>query len=294
MINTHILKAEFEYLAPRSLAEALDLLDKFGADSKIIAGGTDLLVLMKKEIATPAHLINISRIPGLSLIREDEGWLRIGAAARWSDIVRYCASRRQYAALAEAASSIGKVQVRNMATIGGNLCTASPAADSAPALLALGSQVKLVGAGRERTLFLEDFFEGVRKTALGPKEIMTEVLIPPVPKDTGSAFAKITRVGVDISKISCAVSVSRQGFRCISCRIAMGAVAPTPLRIKGAEETAAGKEVSAALLEDIGRKVAGEIKPITDIRSTAEYRRAVAGVLAGDVFGKAWRRAEEQ
>ena len=294
MINTRILRAEFEYLAPRTVEEALYLLDKYGPEARIIAGGTDLLIQMKQEIAAPRYLIDIAKISGLGSIEEEEGWLRIGAAARWSEVIRFCAARPRYAALTEAAASIGKVQVRNMATIGGNLCTASPAADSAPALLVLDARVRLVEARGERTLDLEDFFKGVRKTAMGQSEIMTEVRIPPIPKGAGSAFAKITRVGADISKISCAVSVGRQGTRCTFCRIAMGAVAPVPLRIKDAEAIAAGREVEPALLEDIGRKVAEEIKPITDIRSTTEYRRAVAGVLARDVLSKAWCRAEEK
>jgi len=290
-VNTRILKAEFEYFAPNTIQEALHLLDQYGSDAKVIAGGTDLLVQMKNEVISPSHLINIMKISEMSFIKAEEGWLRIGAATKWHEVVEFCAKDRKYTALYEASCSLGKVQVRNMGTIGGNLCTASPAADSAPALLVFNSRVKLTSAQGERIINLEDFFKGVNLTAMAPNEIMTEIQIPTINKGMGSAFMKITRVGADISKISCAVALERQGDICASCKIAMGAVAPVPMRIDQANRIVIGKKVNASLVEEMGKKVSEEINPITDIRSTTEYRRKTATILLKDVFWKAWHRA---
>jgi carbon-monoxide dehydrogenase medium subunit len=292
-VNTRILKPEFEYFLPKSLEEALQLLVQCGPEAKVIAGGTDLLVQMKQEVISPKNLINIMRIPELQYIKIEDEWLRIGAATKWNDIVSFCEKKNNYIALYEAGFSIGKVQVRNMGTIGGNLCTASPAADSAPAILALNGRAKLVSLEGERTLALEDFFKGVNKTSLAKNEILTEIQIPPIPKGAGSAFLKITRVGADISKLSCAVAVERHGETCRSIQIVLGAVAPVPLKIKKANKLIVGKDVDSSLIDEMGQKISEEIKPITDIRSTADYRRQVASILFKDVFWMAWERAGE-
>lgn len=249
---------------------------------------------MKQEVLSPKYLINIMKISGMNFIKKEKGWLRIGAAAKWCDILEFCDEIRKYAALYEAILSLGKVQVRNMGTVGGNLCTASPAADSAPALLVFSSQVKLASVQGERILNLEDFFIDVNKTAMVTNEIMTEVQIPALQNGMGSAFMKITRVGADISKISCALALERQEKVCVSCQISMGAVAPVPLKIKEANKIIVGEKVNSSLVEELGHRVAEETKPITDIRSTAEYRRQVAAVLCKDVFWKAWHRSGEK
>lgn len=289
--NSRILKSEFEYSAPSTLAEALKLIDMYGTDAKVIAGGTDLIVQMKHEVVSPVHLIDIMRIPDMSFIKKDDGWLRIGATTKWKEILKFCEEDRNYEALYEASHSLGKTQVRNMGTIGGNLGTASPAADSAPALLVLKCRVNLSSVKGERVLDLEDFFKDVNVTALAPNEIITEIQIPPVEKGTRSAFMKMTRVGADISKISCAVALERRGKVCGSCRIALGAVAAVPLRIQNAQKIIVGKNVDVKLVARMGRMVSEETRPITDIRSTAEYRKHVAAVLCQDVFWKAWHRA---
>jgi carbon-monoxide dehydrogenase medium subunit len=292
-VNTRILKAEFEYFVPKNLQEAVKLIGQYSPEAKVIAGGTDLLVQMKQEVVSPKYLINIMKIPEMQFIKKEKGWLRIGAATKWNQVIKFRAKGDRYDALYEASQSLGKVQVQNMGTIGGNLCTASPAADSAPAILALNGRVKLVGLQGERTLALEDFFIGVNSTAMATDEVLTEIQIPSVPKGTGSAFLKITRVGADISKISCAVTVERKGEICKSCQIVLGAVAPVPLKLKKTNRIIVGKHVDSSLLDEVGHGVSDEIKPITDIRSTADYRRQVASVLFKDVFWIAWKRAGE-
>ena len=290
-VNTRILKAEFEYFTPNTIQEALQLLDQYGSNANLIAGGTDLLVQMKNEVISPSYLINIMKISEMIFIKAKEGWLRIGAATKWHEVIEFCAKNQKYASLYEASCSLGKVQVRNMGTIGGNLCTASPAADSAPPLLVFNSRVKLTSVQGERIIKLEDFFKGVNATAMAPNEIMTEIQITSINKGMGSAFMKVTRVGADISKISCAVALERQGNICASCQIAMGAVATVPLKIEKANGIVVGKKVDASLVEEMGEKASEEINPITDIRSTAEYRRQIVAILLKDVFWKAWHRA---
>lgn len=290
-VNTRILKAEFDYFAPASIGEALALIAQNGPTARFIAGGTDLLVQMKLETVAPGCLISLMKISELSVLKREKGFLRIGAAVTWDRILAFGSEDRSYPALDDAVRCLGKVQVRRMGTIGGNLCTASPAADSAPALLVYDSRVRLVSARGRRTLLLDKYFLGVQQTARAADEIMTEIRIPAPRPDVGGAFQKLARVGADISKISCAVAVERKGRVCVSCRVAMGAVAPVPLMIRGVPEFLQEKTVTASLLVTAGRMISDEIRPITDVRSTAEYRKQVAGVLFRDVFQKAWTRA---
>ena len=293
-MNTRIMTAEFEYLAPETVGEAVDMLNRQGSEAKVIAGGTDLLVQMKKEVISPRCLIDIRKIPEMSLITADRGWLRIGSATKWREVLAYCRGDERYAALYDAVYLLGKVQVRNMGTIGGNLCTASPAADSAPPLLVFDSRVKLLSVDGERVVRLEEFFTGVNETVMAPNEIMMEIQIPPVEAGWGSAFTKTGRVGADISKISCAVAVARKEDRCVSCRIALGAVASVPILVRKASRFLEDRVVDPPRVEKMGQRVAKEIQPITDIRSTDGYRRALGVVLSQDVFWRAWQRAGDR
>lgn len=290
MVNTRILTQEFDYFVPKTIRETVELLNQYGQEAKIIAGGTDLLVQLKQEKILPSYLINIMKISELSYIKEDGG-LRIGSGTKLRDALEFCAKDEKYAALYEALRSLGKAQVLNMGTIGGNLCNGSPSADTAPPLLVFDSRVKICSDQEEKIFDFEEFFKGVNITAMASNELMTEIHIPPIKNGMGSAFMKIARVGADISKITCAVAVERQGDICASCRIAMGAVAPVPMRAKAAERTLQGNKVDEPLIERTGQRVAEEIKPIDDVRSTAEYRRHLSTILFKDVFWKAWRRA---
>ncbi len=290
MVDTRIIAQEFDFMAPKSVSEVLDLLERYGSKAKIMAGGTDLLVLLKMEKIAPEVIINIMKITELNYIRE-EGGLRIGATTRLRAIRAYCAKERRYAALHDAISVLGKPQVWNMGTMAGNLCNASPAADTAPPLLVYNGRVKLLGKAGERILEMEEFFKGVNRTALEEGEVLTEIQAEKTPERAGSAFMKMARVGADISKVTCAVAVEREANRCSSCRIALGAVAPVPMRAKGAEDIVRGARVDEAVVEKAGRQVAQEIRPIDDVRSTSEYRRDVTKTLFKDVFSRAWRRA---
>ena len=290
MVDTRIIAHEFDFMSPARVSEVLDLLERYGAKAKIMAGGTDLLVLLKMERIVPEVVINVMKITELDYIKEEKG-LRIGATTKLSRIRDYCAKEKKYAALHDAISVLGKPQVWNMGTMAGNLCNASPAADTVPPLLVYDGRVKLLGKSGERTLGLEEFFKGVNRTALAEGELLVEIQTESLSERTGSAFMKMARVGADISKVTCAVAVERDGNRCTVCRIALGAVAPVPLRAKGAEGLIQGTEVDEGVLVKASRQVAREVSAIDDVRSTAEYRRDVAKILFRDVFTKAWRRA---
>lgn len=290
MSNTKILSNDFEYFEPEKVEEALSLLDKYGNGAKVLAGGTDLLIRMKKGEIEPKYLVNIKRIRELDFITEN-GELRIGAATTLRKIEKSHIVKERYSTLFEAVKALGTIQVRNMGTIGGNICNASPAADTAPALLSLCAKVKISSSKGERTIPLEEFFAGPGKTVLLPNELLTEIQIPHQPQGVGSAFLKIARVSADLSKINAAAVIEREGNTCKSCRIALGAVAPTPIRIKKAEEMLSGGKFKEELVRKVALVVSGEIKPISDVRSTVEYRREVSKNLVEDVLRIAWKRA---
>ena len=281
----------YEYLMPGTLDEAISNFRDHTGDAQYIAGGTELMHGIKAGKRRPQCLISLRHIKELGQITSKGGKLRIGAMVTHRELELSTSLKRNFDGLIDAVSNIGTVQIRNVATIGGNLCNASPAADSAPPLLVLDSQVMLAGEDESRSLPLEDFFKGVNKTTLTDNELLVEIVVPYPDEGSGSAFMKNIRAGADIAKINCAVLVKRQDEICQTCRVAFGSVAPTPIRIKTVEEYIKGKKVNEALIKSAGDMVSQEIKPITDIRSTAEYRRDVSKVIFRDVFLKAWQRA---
>ena len=289
MGNTHIVPQEFTYHEPRSLVEAISP-QTYGSSARILAGGTDLIVQMKLGKIQPQHLIDISKIPELRFLTEGQG-LRIGSLIVHWDLEKSSAVREKFTALFEAARAVTSVQIRSMGTLGGNLCHASPAADSAPALIALGARIKIAGGGAVRMLPLEDFFIGPGRTDLKPGELLAEIQIPDSGPGSGSAFLKLTRVAADLAKVNAAAFIQREKDVCRDCRIASGAVAPKPIRLKKAEAFLQGKRFEENLFRLAGEEAAEEIQPITDIRSTAWYRQEVTKVLVRDALQKAWERA---
>ena len=289
-MNSHIVAQEFEYLEPKTIEEAVLQLNTYGDKAKVIAGGTDLIVRMKTDRVHPEYLINIARIPALRYLVDDKG-LRIGALTPFEELEKWTLIREKYTALFEAARSISRTQIKHMGTVGGNLCNASPAADSAPPLLVLGGRVKLVEGGRERVVPLEDFYVGPGKTILSPKELLVEVQLPESKDGTGSAFLKVVRVAADPAKLNVAVAIEREKDVCRDCRIALGSVAPKPFPTIEAEDILKGKRLTMDLIERASQRASEEIQPITDIRSTVEYRREVTKVIVRDALKLAWERA---
>lgn len=289
--NTKILAQEFEYLAPKTLNEALSLLEKYKDKSaRVLAGGTDLLVKMKTIDLKTDYLINIKNIPELNFIDTSDG-LRIGAVVPLSHIERIGKVKEGYPALYEGIKSMAAIAVRNMGTIAGNICNASPAADTVPSLIAYSAEIKLVSKRGERTILVEDFIIGVGKTVIEDDEIITQVNIPEMIKNSGSAFSKKGRVKADIAKINLAVYLEREGSICKDCKIVLGSVAVKAIRAKEAEGLLKGQAVSASLIDKIAKEASEEIKPIDDIRSSAEYRSEIARVIVEDTVKIAWERA---
>ena len=290
--NTKILAQEFEYLSPKTIDKALDLLDKYkDKNIKILAGGTDLLVKMKTSDLKIDYLINIKNISELNFIDTVDG-LKIGAVTPLSHIIREEKVKMKYSALYEGIISMAAPAIRNMGTIAGNLGNASPAADTVPPLIAYGTKVKLRSKRGERTVLVEDFITGVGKTIIKPDELISEIIIPEIDKNTGSAFLKKSRVKADLSKINCAIYLERKDNICKDCKIVFGSVAIKVLRAEKTENLLKGQIVNSELINKAAEEASCEIKPINDIRSTAEYRMAMSKITFKDGFELAWARAK--
>jgi len=285
------LARPFEYEAPRSLGEALDLLRRWGPDARLLAGGTDLLVSMHERGLTPACLIDLKRIPDLDEIDVLPGGdVRLGPLVTVRTLERSPIVHERLPVLAEAARLIGSVQIRNLATLGGNLCNASPSADLAPPLLVLDASVEITGTGGSKRVPLSKFFTGPGRTVLNGA-ILTAVWVPAPPLGTRAVYLKHTpRQAMDVAGPGVAVYVHLEAgsAKCVEVRIAMGGVAPTPLRAAQAEAVLRGKNVTPERIETAAATAVGEIHryagDAVDQRSSGrrfsrEYRRAMVKVL---------------
>lgn len=287
--NSKILAADFTYLESDNLSEVLAWLSQYREQAKVLAGGTDLLVKMKTGSVSCSCIIYLKKLTELVHISQNS-CLTIGSMTTLRDIEQSSVIKEGYSALFEAVRSMAAVAVKNMGTIGGNLCNGSPAADTAPALLVHDAEVKLVKQGSDRIVPIDEFFLAPGKTAKADDELLTEIRIP-LPKDGwGSSFLKLGRVAADIAKINVAVSLVRSGNTIAQCRIAFGSVALTPIRLKETEALLAGQEFSLSLVEEAARQASGLIKPITDNRSTSNYRSKVSRVMLEEALKAAWQR----
>jgi carbon-monoxide dehydrogenase medium subunit len=286
----------FEYHAPTTLYEALSLLQQHGESARPLAGGTDLVVQMKEnatKFIAPSHIISLLRVPELGRIEfsESEG-LRIGAGASMMDVAGSTVIRDRYAAIAEGAALVGSVQTMNMATVGGNLCNAAPSADIAPPLLVFDAEAIIVGPSGRRSVPLEEFFFGPGKTALAPEELLAEVRVPVTPVGTGSAYARHTpRKQMDIAVVGVAAALTIAGGRVERARVALGAVAPMPLRAGRAEGQLEGESLSDEVLARATDAAVDECSPISDVRGSAEFRRHIVRVMTERMLRVAASRA---
>ena len=289
MINSHILSREFEFVEPHTIEEAVKWMAAYRGNAKFMAGGTDVIVQMKMGRARPEAIINLSKIPALRYLNIEPG-LRIGVLTTFRQIERNGFIQKRYTALHEAAKAVTSIQIKTMGTLGGNLCHGSPAADSAPPLIAFGAGVKMIEGDKERTIPLEDFFTGPGQTLLTREELMVEIQVPEPKANTGSAFVKLGRVSADLAKVSAAVVIEREKDFCRDCKMVMGSVAEVPLRAKGAEKILMGRKLKEDLVEKASLQVSEEIRPISDLRSTAWYRKEVSKILVRDAINLAWKR----
>lgn len=273
----------FEYFEPATLADTVALLGRYNGQAHILAGGTDLLVEIKEQLKQPDYVINIKKIPGLDRLTYDEAdGLRIGALVTVRGIETSPLVQARYAGLVQAARDLASIQVRCRATVAGNICRASPSADTLPPLIADGAVVKLFGPQGERVIPLEAFFTGPGKTVLARDEVLTEIVVPPPPLQTGKVYLKHgRRKAMELATVGVAVRLTLAGDVCREVRIVLGAVAPTPLCARQAEAVLRGQVVDEAAISAAAEAAQAESRPISDVRSSADYRREMVRVLTG-------------
>lgn len=273
---TRTLK-EFGYFDPSKIEEAAMIIGELSGRAMILAGGTDLINQMKVRQVNPEFVLNIKKIKELEYIRQNNR-LEIGALTTITAIRESEAIKKGYISLYEATEWFGTPQIRNMATVGGNICRSSPSSDMVAPLIALDARLRLVGAKGERTVPIEEFTVGVGENILD-REILTEIIIPQQEKPSGTAFKKLKRSSADLAKVSCAVRIAMKDSKCEEIRIVLGAVADKVFRAKKAEELLRGEKVIDAVIEEAGKKASQEAQPVTDVRSTSDYRRQMIEVL---------------
>lgn len=279
---------DVQYFAPGTMKEALKLLEQHGSKLRLLAGGTDLVRNMNLELKLPDSILWIGKL-GLEYIRQQDGLILIGAATRMQTAGASRLLQGKAAALAEAAGKLAAPPVRSLATLGGNICNASPAADTVCAMLALGGDLVLSRKGGKRTVPMEKFFTGPGKTVLKAGEMLTEIRLRPTGRREGSAYAKVGRrqaLTLAVLNAAARVQLDSDG-NCADLRIAVGAAAPTPLRARKAEAALRGKPVNAETIATAAEAAAAEIKPIDDVHGTAWYRRRLTRVLVARVLARA-------
>jgi CO/xanthine dehydrogenase FAD-binding subunit len=284
----------FEYLAPKTLGEACSLMLLHKGKAQVSSGGTDLLPKMKDKVVRPQYIIGLRSISGLDYVEYDkkEG-LRIGGLATLAQVAEAPVVVKGFALLREAILQMASVQVRNVGTVAGNLCNASPSADTAPSLIVMGAKAKVLSAnGKSRTVALEDFFAGPGKTVLEDGELLEEVQVPNLAGKSAGAYLKLSlRRAMDLATVGVGCFLTLDGKACKDVRIALGAVAPTPLRAKAAEAVLKGSALKDDVLEKAAAAAMKASEPITDIRGSAEYRRKMVGVLTKRAVRQAWEKA---
>jgi carbon-monoxide dehydrogenase medium subunit len=313
---TEAFMKKFDYLRPQTLEEDLSLLNQYGKKAKLIAGGTDVIVMIKQKAIAPDVLISLQGIPGLDQMTYN-GSLSIGPMVTHRAIEKSEVIRRYFSALADAADTLGSVQIRNVATIGGNICTAAPSADTATPLLVLGTQVKIKSLKEERIIPIEKFFKGPGENVLKTGEMVEELIVPKPLPNTGSAYYKLQRrlaldlpilgvsvlLSLDKNKVTCldllrtaspiSTILHKMGEDEIVCkdvRIALGVAAPTPMRALRAEALLRGKKLSDKLVEEVANTASEEAQPRDSIRGEAWYRRDMIRVLVRRMVMKSIER----
>ena len=282
----------FEYLRPKTIPEAIAFLQQYGDDAKILSGGQSLIPLMKFRLARPAYIVDINRISGLSYIKEEVGFLKIGGLTRESDLESSDLIRATYPIILDTAHVIADPQVRNMATVAGNLAHGDPANDHPATMLALGAQVVATGPKGERLIPIEEFFVSLFTTALQPDEIVTEIRIPTPPARSGGAYLKLERKVGDFATAAVAAQVTLdQNGHCQRVGIGLTNVGPTPLKAAQAETLLRGKKADPSNIEQASALAAADAQPSSDLRGPAEYKKGLVKELTRRALTRAVERA---
>lgn len=287
-----MLLPRFEYHDPLNLDDACRLMGDLGQEARPLAGGTDLLVNMKKRLLSPRHLVSLGRIEELHAMGRSNGGYRIGACMTSAELAQASDIQERFPALHEGASRLGSPLIRNLATVSGNLVSARPAADLPPPLMAYGASVILRSASGERSIPLDEFFKGPGATVAEPTEIMESVHLDLPPAQSGAAYLKLgIRQTLEISIVNVAAFLALKGDTIQSARVILGSVAPTPIRAPSAEKALAGQRPSADLFDKAAKEAARDARPIDDFRASADYRRDMVIVLTRRVLETALERA---
>lgn len=282
----------FEYLRPNTIPEAIALLQRHGEDAKILSGGQSLIPMMKLRIARPGYLIDINRISGLSYIKEEGGFLKIGGLTREAELESSPVIRAKYPILLDTAHAIADPQVRNLATVAGNLAHGDPANDHPATMLALGAQVVATGSHGERIIPIEEFFLSLFSTALQPGEILTEIRIPVPPARSGGAYFKLERKVGDFATAAVAAQVTADANGAAqNVGIALTNVGPTPIKAKKAEDFLRSKKLDEANMRQAAQLAADDAQPSSDLRGPAEYKKGLVKELAKRALSRAAERA---
>ncbi len=271
---------EVQYKAAKTVGEAVKLMAAAKGKGRILAGGTDLLVQMKSGAQAPGVIIDVKKIPEMVSIKETKGSFTIGAATPAAVIGEHKKLKKTWPGVVEAINLIGSTQVQGRASAGGNLCNASPAADSVPALVAAGCIVTIQGPKGRRKVPIEKFNAGPGKTTLKPGEIVVSLTLPARPRGSSDAYLRlIPRTEMDIAVVGCGVSLTMKGDTCVAARVGLGAVAPTVLLVEAAGKALTGSKLDDKALEAAAKACSAACKPIDDKRGTIKYRTKIAGVL---------------
>jgi len=291
MVTFYRRLPKFDYVKPKNINEALKLLgNNHNGNFKVYAGGTDVIPKLKgRLISTPEVLIDLKGIPDLDYIEYDEkSGLSIGALSTIYSVANSPLVKEKFALLSQAANSIAATQVQNRGTIAGNICNAVPSADSAPALLTLDAKLLCLSTKGERTIRIEDFFTGPNKTTLNSNELLKEIQIPNMPRNSSGVYIKLSpRSKMDLAVVGVAAIVAIENGLFKDVKIGLGAVAPTPIRAKKAEDMLRGEKVDDETIKEAAKLAVEESQPIDDQRASAQYRRMMVEVLVRRAIGQA-------
>jgi carbon-monoxide dehydrogenase medium subunit len=293
MVTFHRRLPKFDYLEPSTIDEALSMLSQYKGRAKVMAGGTDILPKLKRrEIKAPEYIIALKGIPDLDYIKYDEvDGLSLGALVTIHAVETSPIVQERFGVLFQAAESMASAQVRNRGTLAGNLCNAVPSADTAPALLTLEASLKLTSQKGERIVNVQDFFAGPNETVLTEEEILQEIHVPNLPPHSRGRYLKLTpRRSMDLAIVGVAAVVVAEDGICNDIRIALGAVAPTPIRARRAEDIIRGQKLSDEVIERAAQIAAEECHPISDHRASAEYRCDMVEVLTRQAIQQAVKK----
>jgi CO/xanthine dehydrogenase FAD-binding subunit len=285
MVSSFIPNAykTFEYKKPYSLSEARIFLKGNPGCVKVLAGGTDLNLLIRRGVVSPLNVVDVKNIPELNVLEvTDKGILHIGAAVPFEKILAFPGLLPDFALLAQACAVVGSVQIRNRGSMGGNICNAAPSADSAPVLMCLDARLKITSSKKTRTVNINRFFTGPGKTVIEPDELLVSIEVPKPSSPYVGCYMRHTlreEMDITVAGVSAFITASPGGKTIKEARIVLGAVAPTPLRASAAEALLKGKTLTAELIDEVAETAAQEAKPISDVRASADYRRELLRVL---------------